>query len=296
MSVPTSSLPHADAGEVSRSILNERCEASRVQSLGHSREDPVSSLFVDCWGSGVPVVLVHGSLATGADEWQAQRPLADEGFRLLVPDRRGYGRSPTARGEDFLVDAEDIAELMGDGAHLVGHSYGGLAVLFAAARRPDATLSLTLLEPAAFSLGERHPAARPLVADVRRLWDQDLPDADWVIRFLRIVGSDPDALSPELVTAAVPLVPVLRRGRPIWEPELPLDAVASAAFPKLVVSGGHSAGFDAICDEVAERIGASRMVIEGAGHEIQFTGGPLNEALRTLWRAAGSSSAKSSFA
>ena len=88
----------------------------------------------------------------------------------------------------------------------------------------------------------------------------------------------------------MPLVPVLRRGPPIWEPELPLDAVASTAFPKLVVSGGHSAGFDAICDEVAERIGASRMVIEGAGHEIQFTGGPLNKALRTLWRAARSSS------
>jgi pimeloyl-ACP methyl ester carboxylesterase len=246
----------------------------------------VSRLFVDCWGSGVPVVLVHGSLASGADEWQAQRPLADEGFRLLVPDRRGYGRSPTARGEDFLTDAEDVAELMGDGAHLVGHSYGGLAALFAAARRPDATLSLTLLEPAAFSLGQHHPAARTLVAEVRGLWDQDLPDEDWVIRFLQVVGSDPDALSPELVAAAVPLVPVLRRGRPIWEPELPLVALASAAFPKVVVSGGHSAGFDAICDELAERIGASRMVIEGAGHEIQFTGGPLNEALRTLWRAA----------
>jgi hypothetical protein len=83
----------------------------------------------------------------------------------------------------------------------------------------------------------------------------------------------------------VPLVPVFRRGRPIWEPELPLAPLASAAFPKLVVYGGHSAGFDAICDELAERIGASRMVIEGAGHEIQFTGGPVNDALLTLWRS-----------
>ena len=81
------------------------------------------------------------------------------------------------------------------------------------------------------------------------------------------------------------LVPVCRRGRPIWECELPLAALASAAFPKLVVSGGHSAGFDAICDELAERIGASRMVIEGAGHEIQFTGEPLNDALLVLWRS-----------
>ena len=51
-----------------------------------------------------------------------------------------------------------------------------------------------------------------------------------------------------------------------------------------VVSGGHSEGFEAICDDLAARIGASRMVVEGAGHEIQFTGGPLNEALRSLWR------------
>ena len=278
------------------STLGSNFAPSSLRRLSIAAAGPLSGLFVESWGSGVPVVLVHGSLATGADEWQAQRPLAEEGFRLLVPDRRGYGRSPTARGEDFLIDAEDIAELMGDGAHLVGHSYGGLGVLFAAARRPDATLSLTLLEPAAFSLGERHPAARTLVADVRGLWDQDFPDEDWVIRFLQAVGSDPDALSPELIAAAVPLVSVLRRGRPIWEAELPLVPLASAAFPKLVVSGGHSAGFDAICDELAERIGATRMVIEGAGHEIQFTGGPLNDVLRRLWRAAGSSSAKSSLA
>src|SRR5262245_26407998 len=154
----------------------------------------MSDLFAGSWGTGTPVVLVHGSLATGAEEWQAQRPLADEGFRLLVPDRRGYGKSPAAEGEDFLRDADDMAELMGDGAHLVGHSYGGLGVLFAAARRPGATLSIALLEPAAFALGQDHPAARALVDEVRRLWDQKLPDEDWVIRFLEAVGSDPGTL------------------------------------------------------------------------------------------------------
>jgi len=246
----------------------------------------MSTLFVDSWGTGTPVVLVHGSLATGAEEWQAQRPLADEGFRLLVLDRRGYGQSPMAEGEDFLRDADDIAELMGDGAHLVGHSYGGLGALFAAARRPDATLSLTLLEPGAFALGQHHPVARALLDEVRRLWDQDLPDEDWVIRFLKAVGSNPDALSPELIAAAVPLVPVLRRGRMVWHSKLPLADLAAAPFPKLVVSGGHSAGFDAICDDLAERIGASRAVAAGAGHEIQFTGRPLNERLLALWRGA----------
>jgi pimeloyl-ACP methyl ester carboxylesterase len=246
----------------------------------------MSELFTDSWGAGVPVVLVHGSLATGADEWQAQRPLADEGFRLLVPDRRGYGRSPAAPGEDFLRDADDIVDLLGDGAHVVAHSYGGLGALLAAARRPDATLSLTLLEPATFTLGQHHPAARALVTNVQRLWNEPLPDEDWVVSFLRAVGSDPDALPPDLIAAAVPLVPLFRRGRPVWDAELPLADVAMGTFPKLVVSGGHHEGFDAMCDDLAERIAASRMVIEGAGHEIQFTGRPLNEALLALWRTA----------
>ena len=60
----------------------------------------MSDLFVESWGAGTPVVLVHGSLATGVEEWQAQRPLADEGFRLLVLDRRGLwarARRPRAR-------------------------------------------------------------------------------------------------------------------------------------------------------------------------------------------------------
>lgn len=244
----------------------------------------MNSLFFESWGSGVPVVLVHGSLATGADEWQAQRSLADEGYQLLVPDRRGYGRSPAAEGEDYLRDAEDIVELMGSGAHLVGHSYGGLGVLFAAARRPDATLSLTLLEPAAFSPGQQHPAARSLVEEVRRVWAQDLQDADWAVRFLTAVGSDPDTLTPELIESAISLVPVLRRGRPAWQSELPFDELARVACPKLIVSGGHSAGFDAMCDDLAARIGADRAVVKGAGHEIQFTGPPINEALLALWR------------
>jgi len=38
---------------------------------------------MEAWEPGVPVVLVHGSLATGSDEWQAQRPLADSDFRLF---------------------------------------------------------------------------------------------------------------------------------------------------------------------------------------------------------------------
>jgi pimeloyl-ACP methyl ester carboxylesterase len=243
----------------------------------------MTDLFIETWGTGTPVVLVHGSLATGQGEWEAQRPLAEEGYRLLVPDRRGYGRSPAAQGEDFLRDADDIADLMGDGAHLVGHSYGGLGAMIAAARRPEATLSLALLEPPALCLAHHDGAARALLDGVREMWDVDLPDDEWAERFLRAVGTDIEELPPGVLEQAVPLVPVLRRGRPVWDADLPLAELAAAEFPKLVVSGGHSAGFDAICDELASAIGAARRVVAGAGHEIQFTGEPINEALLDLW-------------
>ena len=253
-------------------------------ALDTAREN---KLHVESWGDGTPVVLVHGSLALGAEEWEAQRPLADEGFRLLVPDRRGYGRSPAAVGEDFLRDAEDIAELMGDGAHLVGHSFGGLGVLFAAARRPEATLSVALLEPGVFGLGDGDPAGRALNAAAREVWTADLSDEEWVVRFLRVVGSDPDEFPEEFLAAALPLVPVVRRARPMWTAELPFGELAAASFPKLVVSGGHSVGFDALCDDLAQRIGASRAVAAGAGHEVQFAAPAINDLLRGLWNGAG---------
>jgi pimeloyl-ACP methyl ester carboxylesterase len=249
------------------------------------RSTEAGRLYVEEWGTGEPVVLVHGSLATCAEEWEAQRPLVDEGYRLVVFDRRGYGQSPSATGEDFLVDADDIVELMGEGAHLVGHSYGGLGAMKAAARRPDATKSLTLLEAPAVVSAEAAPAWQALVDEISVLWDQDIPDEEWVVRFLKAVGSDPDEFPPEMLALAVPLVPVLRQGRPFYDAEVPFAELAAARFPKLVVSGGHHEGFDQMCASLAGRIGASHAVVEGAGHEIQFTGDPINQALLSVWRS-----------
>jgi hypothetical protein len=52
------------------------------------RAEVVRHLHADTMGQGAAVLLVHGSLALGSDEWEAQRPLAEEGVRLLVLDRR----------------------------------------------------------------------------------------------------------------------------------------------------------------------------------------------------------------
>jgi pimeloyl-ACP methyl ester carboxylesterase len=246
----------------------------------------MSDLFVESIGAGPTVLLVHGSLATGGPEWEAQRPLAEEGYRLLIPDRRGYGASPPAAGEDFLRDAEDLVELMEGGAHLVGHSYGCLGAMLAAAEQPGQVRSMVLLEPAALSLASDGGPAAEQVEHMRSMWDEEGDDHAWTMKFLDGVGTDPDILPEEVLTELLPLAPLLRNGRPPWEAELPLDGLSRLDCPKLVVTGGHSAAFDEVCDELARGIDAERAEIVGAGHEIQFTGDLVNEVLLKTWRGA----------
>jgi pimeloyl-ACP methyl ester carboxylesterase len=64
-----------------------------------------------------------------------------------------------------------------------------------------------------------------------------------------------------------------------WTAEIPLDELAATPFPKLVVSGAHSAAFDAVCDVLEDRLGAQRAVLPGAGHAVQLLGEPFNELL-----------------
>jgi hypothetical protein len=72
------------------------------------------------------------------------------------------------------------------------------------------------------------------------------------------------------------------RERPPWEADPPLAALRDADFQKLVISGGHSPVFEAVCDGVASRLGARRAVIEGRRHTIPATGAPYNECLHSF--------------
>ena len=60
----------------------------------------------------------------------------------------------------------------------------------------------------------------------------------------------------------------------------------SAGFPKLVVSGGHSAAFHAVCDTLERELPSERAVVAGAGHSVQRTGGPYNEVLAAFLERA----------
>src|ERR687886_3094103 len=120
-------------------------------------------------GRGPRVVLVHGSVGNGASTWSAQRPLAER-FTLVVPDRPGSPPNPPVDRVDFEEQAPLVAELLEDGAHLVGHSYGGVISLYAAALRLEAVRSLTLIEPPAFGIALDDPDVARLAEGLRALW------------------------------------------------------------------------------------------------------------------------------
>jgi pimeloyl-ACP methyl ester carboxylesterase len=74
-------------------------------------------------------------------------------------------------------------------------------------------------------------------------------------------------------------VELLKRERLSWEAEIPVDELARAGFPSLVISGDHSEAFEAVCDALADGLGAERGVIPGRGHTVPSTGEPYNRVL-----------------
>jgi pimeloyl-ACP methyl ester carboxylesterase len=218
---------------------------------------------------------VHGSVVNGDATWAAQRPLADR-FELVVPNRRGFPPGPDVDRVDFDDEAVWLEQFLEPGTHLVGHSYGGVISLLAAARRPELLRSLTVIEPPCLAVAHGHPVVDAYEAQSASLWGGTQDPAEFLRAFLRGVGAPaPSRISPELLQGARTLMVE----RHPWEAEIPLDELAAAPFPKLVVSGAHSEPFDAVCDVLERRLGAERVVLPGAGHAVQRLGPPFNEAL-----------------
>lgn len=93
-----------------------------------TRDD--TTLYLKDWGSGRPVILLHG-WPLSSDTWDdAAVAIADAGFRAIAYDRRGFGRSEQPwDGYNYDTLADDLADVIeatgAQDAAIVGFSMGG---------------------------------------------------------------------------------------------------------------------------------------------------------------------------
>jgi pimeloyl-ACP methyl ester carboxylesterase len=241
---------------------------------------------VERLGEGQPILFVHGDIVGPSLTWRKQRALAER-WSLIIPGRPGFGGSPPLERNDFEVEAPMFAELLGGGAHLVGHSYGAVIALLAAAERPEAVRSLTVSEPGCLRVAAGTPVVDEMIANGELLFENasSIRSDDFLRLFRGGAGSawgTPEQLPEELLHG----VELLKRERPSWEAEIPLERLAAADFPVLVLSGGHSPAFEAVCDALASALSADRAVITGRGHTVPSTGAPYNDRLEAFLLAA----------
>jgi pimeloyl-ACP methyl ester carboxylesterase len=270
----------------------------------------VDGLHVETVGEGPDVVLVHGAFGWGRQTFAEQYVLAEHGYRLHVVDRRGYGASRARGGVGWPVDVPDLVALLEElgGAHLVGHSYGGVDALLVAGDRPDLVRSLVVVEPPMYGVSE-HPDVVELCRDLDGLAEQ-APAMDgeqffagWadivlglhprVVRFRINEWTELDRVAADATRVeAMPLLP-------------PVDwaGVGRVTGPRVVVSGGWPAerrraeqrprgaraalSFQDTARVIADRLGVSLVVFDDSGHTLQLTDpARFNELLLTAWSQA----------
>lgn len=101
---------------------------------------------------GIPIVLLHATLSASIQLVSLARLLAAHGL-VLALDRRGSGESamPVPRPLAVAVHVADVAALLDaegvTAAILVGHSFGGVVALEAAARLPGRVRAVVAWEP-----------------------------------------------------------------------------------------------------------------------------------------------------
>jgi pimeloyl-ACP methyl ester carboxylesterase len=109
-------------------------------------------------GSGAPVVFVHGAVVD-LRYWEPQRAAFGKQYRFVSYSQRYHGTGAWPdEGKQYSVEthtadlAAFIKALELGPVHLVGQSYGGTVATLLATKEPQLLRTLTLAEPAVFSL------------------------------------------------------------------------------------------------------------------------------------------------
>jgi pimeloyl-ACP methyl ester carboxylesterase len=213
--------------------------------------------YYEAHGSGDPLLLLHGGLVDG-DSFAHQTPVFAEHYRVIVPDRRGHGRTPDVEGPiSYDLMADDtiaVMDALGTGpAHLVGWSDGGNVGLLVAIKRPDLVRRLV-------TIGSNFNADG-LTNEAAATFKPDTPTSAVPVmhEMWKVNAVDPDRFDA-----------VLEKMQGCWfDYAIPRADLARIAAPTLVMVGdddiakfGHTIElFEAIPD-------AQLAVIPGASHVV----------------------------
>jgi pimeloyl-ACP methyl ester carboxylesterase len=99
------------------------------------------NMYYEKHGTGRPLILLHGGLASG-EMFGPILPALAESHQVIVPDLQGHGRTADIdRPIDHRLMADDIAALIDhlglDKPDLIGYSLGGGVAFFVASKYPE---------------------------------------------------------------------------------------------------------------------------------------------------------------
>jgi pimeloyl-ACP methyl ester carboxylesterase len=103
------------------------------------------------YGSGPPLVLVHGAFSDDVTNWEFVKPILESQFTVYAIARRGRGDTDATADHGLLDEARDVAaviESIGEPVFLLGHSYGAHCSLVVATLLPSKVRMLVIYEPA----------------------------------------------------------------------------------------------------------------------------------------------------
>lgn len=239
--------------------------------------------YAETGGTGIPLVLVHGSWGSHHN-WDPVVSGLAEHFRVVAYDRRGHSESERPLGQGhFSEDVADLAaliELLGMApAWVVGNSAGAVITLQLAASRPDLLRGIVVHEPPLFGILEKGSRealalaeieAGPLAEVGRRITVGDHAGAaehfvDQVALGPGSWAAMPDAMRAMMTGNAPTYLDELN------DPEcVSIDETRLAAYdgPVLITSGDQSPPiFQPVERRIAQLLpAAKRTTYAGAGH------------------------------
>lgn len=212
--------------------------------------------YYEVSGAGKPIVLLHGGFG-GVHSFAAQVRALAERYRVFVPEQRGRGHTPDVEGPiSYQILADDtigfLEQTIGEPAHLVGASDGGIIGLIIAIQRPVLLRKLV-------TIGANFHREGLIGADI---WTDASPDDEaWAAPRERYAAVSPDGPNHFPV-----IIGKLQR---MWreEPALAAAELAKIQIPVLVIAGDDDIVIPAHTIALYEALPQGQLaVIPGTSH------------------------------